>query len=106
MPFIQAIPLSDLKPGEAKCVSLGGKRISIFNIDGRFMAVDDRCTHDNASLAEGTVIQKDGRCIIECPWHGAHFDLQSGAVLSFPAVRPVKSYAARATGDFIEVEVE
>ena len=105
MPFIKAFSKSELKPGEGKCVALGGKRIAVFNVDGHFMAVDDRCTHDYASLAEGTVLQKDGRCIIECPWHGAHFDLQNGTVLSFPAVTPVKAYTVRIEGEFLEVEV-
>jgi len=105
MPFIKAISKSELQPGQGKCVVLEGKKIAVFNVDGQFMAIDDTCTHDEASLAEGTLIHEEGRCVVECPWHGAYFDLKTGAAVTLPAVKPVKHYAVRVEGDTIEVEV-
>ena len=84
---------------------LEGKRIGVFLCSGKYMAIDDHCTHDEASLADGGVFVQDGKCIVECPWHGAQFDLQSGAALTLPAVKPVKSYPVRIEGDSIEVEI-
>lgn len=105
MPFVKAISQSEIQPGQGKCVTLEGKKIAIFNACGRFVAVDDTCTHDEASLAEGTVVEEDGKCVVECPWHGAHFDLLSGAAVTLPAVTPVKTYAVRVNGDAVEVEI-
>ena len=105
MPFIKAFAKTELQSGQGKCVTLEGKKIAIFNACGRFVAIDDTCTHDEASLAEGTVIEEDGKCTVECPWHGAHFDLFTGAALTLPAVTPVKTYAVRVEGETIEVEL-
>ena len=106
MPYLKAVSSTELQPGQGKCVTLEGKKIAVFNVAGRFVAIDDTCTHDEASLAEGTVLtQEDGKCVVECPWHGAHFDLFSGAALTLPAVTPVKTYATRVQGDAVEVEV-
>jgi 3-phenylpropionate/trans-cinnamate dioxygenase ferredoxin subunit len=105
MAYVKALQKSDLQPGQGRCVVLEGKRIAIFNVDGKFVAIDDVCTHDEASLAEGTLLHENGKCVVECPWHGAHFDLNTGAALTLPAVTPVKTYPTRAEGDTIEVEV-
>jgi 3-phenylpropionate/trans-cinnamate dioxygenase ferredoxin component len=105
MPYVKAIAKSELHPGQGKAVQLSGKKIALFNVEGRFVAIDDTCTHDEASLAEGTVSCENGKCIVECPWHGAHFDLSTGAALTLPAVQPVKTYPTRVEGDAIEVEV-
>ena len=80
---------------------------SLFFVDGQYLAIDDRCSHAQASLADGPVYKDDkGRCIVECPWHGAQFDLKSGAALTPPAFTPVKSYPVRVTeNDEIEVDL-
>lgn len=105
MPFVKALSKAELTPGKAASLNLEGRRIAIFNVNGQFYAIDDRCTHDEASLAEGYVICKDNQCVVECPWHGAHFDLKTGTALTLPAVTPVHKYNVRAEGDAIEVEL-
>jgi len=106
MPYVKALAKSELAPGQARCVTLEGKRIAIFNFDGSYLAIDDNCTHADASLADGPAFKDDkGRCVVECPWHGARFDLHSGAALTLPAVTPVKNYPVRLEGDAVEVEL-
>ena len=106
MPFVKALPKSDLKENSGKCVVLEGKRIGVFLCNGKYSAIDDACTHDEASLSDGGVyVQDDGKCVVECPWHGAHFDLQTGTALTLPAVKSVKTYPVRVEGDTIEVEI-
>jgi 3-phenylpropionate/trans-cinnamate dioxygenase ferredoxin subunit len=105
VPYVKALSKSDLGPGSAASITLQGRRIAIFNVNGQLYAIDDRCTHDEASLAEGFVSCQDNRCIVECPWHGAHFDLNTGAALTLPAVKPVHKYNVRVEGDAIEVEL-
>lgn len=105
MAFVKALAASEVQAGNGKSVTLGGKKIAVFNVNGKFMAIDDLCTHDEASLAEGFVCEEDGVCKVECPWHGAQFDLKSGAALTLPAVKPVKSYPVRVTDGSVEVDV-
>src|SRR5437016_144447 len=105
MPFEKACASSELPEGVGKCVTLQGKRIALFRKHGKLYAIDDTCTHDEASLSEGVIMEENGKCVVECPWHGAHFDLCSGAALTLPAVTPVKPYAARENNGAIEVEI-
>jgi nitrite reductase/ring-hydroxylating ferredoxin subunit len=105
MPYVRACASSELEVEKGKCVTLNGKKIALFRVDGKILAVDDTCTHDEASLAEGTVLHENGRCVVECPWHGAHFDLCSGQAVTFPAVTPVAPHTAREVEGFVEVDV-
>jgi nitrite reductase/ring-hydroxylating ferredoxin subunit len=67
----------------------------------RKTAIDDTCTHDEASLAEA-VMNEGGKCIVECPWHGA-FRSASGAALTLPAVTAVNAYRSERTGGGVDV---
>ncbi len=106
MDFVKALPVTDLPPGRSQCVKLGGTKIALFNYDGDLLAIDDTCSHEDASLSEG-VMRRDekGRCTVECPYHGALFELHTGTPLTLPAVVPVRTYRVRVQGDMIEVEV-
>ncbi len=64
-------------------------------------ALGDRCSHAEASLAEGEVSGD----AVECPRHGASFDLRTGAALSFPATRPVPAYQAEVEGNDVFVDL-
>ena len=70
-------------PNNVQCVEHDGIRIAVFKLEDGFYAINDECSHDEASLSEGDII-KD--CIIECPLHGAQFDIKTGKNLAFPAV--------------------
>jgi nitrite reductase/ring-hydroxylating ferredoxin subunit len=75
--------------------------IGVFNVNGAFYAIDDTCTHRGASLSEG---ECEGTEVI-CPWHGARFDLVSGANRSPPASRGVASYSVQVVGDEVQIDV-
>jgi nitrite reductase/ring-hydroxylating ferredoxin subunit len=93
--------VSKIPPGAVKAFTVATRAIALFNIDGRFYALDDRCTHDGAPLSEGML---DGTTII-CPWHNAEFDITCGKVLCLPAAEDVKSYPVFVNGDTIEIEI-
>jgi nitrite reductase/ring-hydroxylating ferredoxin subunit len=93
--------VGEIPPGTGKAFVVGGRRIALFNVDGRFHAIDDLCTHDQASLAEGTLA---GTTIV-CPWHGAEFDVTTGRVLCPPAVEDARSYPVFVNGSSVEVEL-
>lgn len=95
------IKVSELKPGHGVQATVGDKVFAVFNVDGKFYAIDDTCTHAGASLAEGPV----AGTVVTCPWHGATFDIATGAVLSDPAYEPVKSYNVKIHGDGVFIEL-
>ena len=69
-------------------VTIGEERIAMFRIGNDVYAIGDRCSHAEASLAEGEVFGQ----VVECPRHGSEFDLATGQALSLPATRPVPTY--------------
>lgn len=79
----------DLKPGQLRCVSAGGKKLVLANLAGKYCCLDNECTHTGGPLCEGSI---DGKGGITCPWHGSAFNAKSGKVLQGPAIEPVKSY--------------
>ena len=73
----------------------------VFNVDGTFFAIDDVCTHDGGPLADGELTG----CEIECPRHGARFDVRTGRPLSMPAIEPVAVHTIDVRGDDIFVAI-
>jgi len=84
-------------------VELDGHAYALYNLDGALYCTDDRCTHQEASLADGDLDTR--RCAIECPLHGSAFELATGNVLSLPATEPVATYPVRVVDGTIEVAV-
>jgi 3-phenylpropionate/trans-cinnamate dioxygenase ferredoxin subunit len=93
---------ADVPPGSVRVFQVNGRSIALANLDGAFFAVDNLCTHDNGPLGEGTLWNGT----IECPRHGARFDVKTGAVKALPAVRPVRTYPVRLDGDEVSVDVD
>ena len=82
---IKVAALSELPVGGKVLTEVDGRAVALFNVDGRIHAIDDVCTHDGGPLAEGDL---DGK-VIQCPRHGARFDVTTGKAVSFPAFEPV-----------------
>lgn len=86
--WVEVARASDIPPGHAARIEIDEVPIAIFNLDGTFYALDDTCSHAEASLSEGDLDPE--RCAIECPLHGSTFDLRTGEPLTLPAVEPVR----------------
>ena len=80
--------VDDISEGAGIRVDEGEERIALFKVDDEIYAIGDRCSHAEASLAEGEVFD----LAVECPRHGSEFDLRTGEPGSFPATRPVPVY--------------
>jgi 3-phenylpropionate/trans-cinnamate dioxygenase ferredoxin subunit len=93
--------VSDTPPGTISVHDAGGVRIALCNVNGRFYAIDDVCTHDGAPLDQGE-LEGD---LVECARHGAKFDVTSGRAVVLPAIRPVKTYPVQIEGDDVQVDV-
>ena len=90
---------SELASGAVKRIE--DPAIAVFNAEGTFFAISDICTHAEASLSEGQV---DGETV-ECPLHGACFDLRTGEALTPPAIEPVQTFRVVVQDDDIYVEL-
>jgi 3-phenylpropionate/trans-cinnamate dioxygenase ferredoxin subunit len=95
--FVKVARRGELAPGKMKRVDLDGRRILLANVDGRYCAADDTCTHEDASLSTG-FLKGD---IVKCPLHGSRFNLRTGEVLDDPAEQNLRTYRVRVDGDDI-----
>ena len=94
--------VSDLSDGKPHKVSGEGREILVVNVDGKYFAVDDTCTHAGASLSEGKL---DGTTIT-CGWHGAQFDCKTGNLEKFPAkINNLQGYKVVVESDDVVIEV-
>ena len=99
--FHSVAKTDDLDDGEAMQVIIGRKEIAIYNLDGKFYATDDICTHAYASLADGYV---EGE-LIECPLHGGCFDIKTGKAMTPPVSEDLKTYELKIDGEQILIGV-
>jgi len=99
--FVTVAKTDDIPAGETRTCAVNGKELAVCNVGGTFYAIDDVCTHDGGPLGEG-YLEGDQ---IECPRHGARFDVKTGKALTLPAVMPVNAYPVRIQGDDVQVEV-
>ncbi len=102
MSWVRVADLADLGPGAARRVDVGEHRVAVFRVDDDVYAIGDRCTHAEASLSEGELEDTE----IECPLHGAMFDITTGEALSLPATRAVPSYRAEVRDGAIFLQLE
>lgn len=101
MAFTRVAAVQEVPPGKGKQVTVNNRPIAVFNVDGNFYAIDDTCTHRGAPLWEGELHGNE----VECPWHGARFDLTTGAPLCLPARSGVASYKVQVVGDEVQIDV-
>jgi 3-phenylpropionate/trans-cinnamate dioxygenase ferredoxin component len=98
--WITIATVDEVPPGERLVVEIGREWVAVFNINGVYYAIEDVCTHDDGPLAEGEL----RGTTIECPRHGACFDVTTGKVLSAPAVVDVQTYHVRVQGADLQVQ--
>jgi 3-phenylpropionate/trans-cinnamate dioxygenase ferredoxin subunit len=94
--------VAEMPEGRGLRVEFGEHRVAVFRIGDSVYAIGDRCSHAEASLAEGELFGLD----VECPRHGSEFNLETGKPGSFPATRPVPVYEVLIEGDeaFLVIE--
>ena len=103
MPTIDVGPADKLPPNSVKIVTAGSITVGVYNLNGEFYALEDRCSHDDGPLAEGDFDVEEGYAV--CPRHGAHIDIRTGRPLTLPAVEPVETFPVRVDGGIVKVEV-
>jgi 3-phenylpropionate/trans-cinnamate dioxygenase ferredoxin subunit len=100
--FVKVATRDELPDRGKKVLDIDGRSVALFHVDGNYYAIDDVCTHDGGPLAEGDLID----CEIQCPRHGARFDLKTGRPLCMPAIEPVAVHLVEIRGDDIYVAIQ
>jgi 3-phenylpropionate/trans-cinnamate dioxygenase ferredoxin component len=101
---IEVCPLTELEPGQMRLVRWDDLEIGVFNCAGTVYAIEDRCSHDDGPLVQGTL--DEATCTVECPRHGSRFDLKTGQPLTLPAYVPVDTFPVIIDDETIKLEVE
>ena len=94
--------ISEIEANKLLVKRFGRKRIAVCSFEDKFYAFKDSCTHDGGTFDQETVCGK----VIECPRHGAKFDITNGHVLSAPAYSSLETYPVTIVGDEIKIELE
>jgi nitrite reductase (NADH) small subunit/3-phenylpropionate/trans-cinnamate dioxygenase ferredoxin subunit len=96
--FYKAARVREVPPGTGRTVEVNGVKVALFNVEGRFHAIDDRCPHSGGALGEG-ILQG---CVVTCPYHFWQFDVRHGRSPEFPDAR-VASFEVKLVGDEVHV---
>lgn len=103
MTWLKVCDIDQLAEGKGLAVEVTDElTVALFNVDGAVYAINDRCSHAEASLSDGEVFD----CEVECPRHGASFNLSTGEPQSLPATVPVASYQVRVETGSVSINLE
>ncbi|MEJ7838062.1 MAG: non-heme iron oxygenase ferredoxin subunit [Thermomicrobiales bacterium] len=102
MNFVTVAKSDFLEPGELMYVEVDDEPVCLINLNGELFAINDECTHEDASLSDGTIDDD----IIECPLHGGAFNIRTGAAASMPVVVAIEKYIVRIVGEDVQVAVK
>lgn len=98
--WIDVAPVADFPPGACRTVDADGVAIAVFNVDGRYYAIADQCSHEAEPLSGGVLL---GDSIV-CPRHGAQFSLATGEAQTPPAYEPVAVFPVRIENGQVQVQ--
>ena len=89
--FVKVANTKDIQPSQMKEIQVDGENICIVNVEGKYYAIGNVCTHEGGPLADGKLEGYE----VECPWHGSKFDVRTGEVTNPPASEPEPSYEVK-----------
>ncbi len=98
---VKVCKVSDIPENSMRSFDIEGEPILVANVNGELYSIADCCSHAMAYLSEGELLDD---CQVQCPDHGAVFDLKTGEALALPAVAPVEAYTVTIEGDDVYVE--
>lgn len=99
--WVDVAAVTEIPPGQCKAADLDDTMIAVINVDGEFYAIDNICTHEYAELCDGMILGDE----IQCPLHGAQFNIITGEVTAPPAYEPLRTYQVRVVEDRIQVKM-
>ena len=98
--FVNVADTQDIQPSQMKEVEVNGEKICLANVEGKYYAIGNVCTHLGGPLAQGKLEGHE----VQCPWHGSRFDIRTGRVARPPAIRSEPTYEIKVEDDNILVK--
>jgi glycine betaine catabolism B len=98
--FVKVAEGKDIQPSTMKAVEVNGEKICLANVEGKYYAIGNVCTHLGGPLAQGKLEGYE----VQCPWHGSRFDIRTGKVVRPPAMRSEPTYEIKVEDDNILVK--
>lgn len=102
MGFVKVASAKALVAGKMVGAEAGAKQILVANVDGKYYAIGDKCTHRGCKLSGGT-LKENG--VVECPCHGSNFDVKTGDVVKGPAKTPEPVFQVKVEKDDILADI-
>jgi 3-phenylpropionate/trans-cinnamate dioxygenase ferredoxin subunit len=100
--FVPAVPLDSLKEGEVTAAKIGSQQIALYIVDGTPYCTEDICTHEECNISDGGFVEGDE---VECPCHGARFNVKTGEVTAPPAIEPMRPFPVEVRDGQVYVRV-
>ena len=100
--FIKIGETKDIQPSQMKAVDVNGERVCVANVEGKYYAIGNVCTHVGGPLAEGKLEGFE----VECPWHGSKFDIRTGKVVKPPAMREEPTYEVKVEDNSVLIKIK
>ena len=98
--FVNVGNAKDIQPSQMKAVEVNGEKVCLVNVEGKYYAIGDVCTHLGGPLANGRLEGYE----VQCPWHGSRFDIRTGIVAMPPAARSEPTYQIKLENDNVLVK--
>lgn len=98
--FVKVAKTEDVQVSQMMTVEVNNERICLANVNGKYYAIGNVCTHMGGPLAEGKLEDY----IVQCPWHGSRFDIRSGKVVRPPAMKPEPTYEVKVENNDILIK--
>jgi nitrite reductase/ring-hydroxylating ferredoxin subunit len=98
--FVKVAETKDIQTSQMRAVEVNGEKVCLSNVEGRYYAIGNVCTHMGGPLAEGKIEGFE----VQCPWHGSKFDIRTGNVVSPPAMRAEPTYEVKVEDNSILIK--
>ena len=98
--FVKVAETEDLQVSQMMAVEVNDEKICLANVNGKYYAIGNVCTHMGGPLTEGKLEEY----IVQCPWHGSRFDIRSGEVVRPPAMKPESTYEVKVENNDILIK--
>jgi glycine betaine catabolism B len=98
--FVKVAETEDVQVSQMMTVKVNDEKICLANVNGKYYAIGNVCTHMGGPLAEGKLEDY----IVQCSWHGSRFDIRSGEVVRPPAMKPESTYEVKVENNDILVK--
>ena len=98
--FVKVAETEDVQVSQMMAVEVNDERICLANVNGKYYAIGNVCTHMGGPLAEGKLEEY----IVQCPWHGSRFDIRNGEIVRPPAMKPEPTYEVKVENNDILIK--